>query len=86
MHGQATQEDIDRAIDQSKLKHPYLYFSEKEKPAILERIKNDPESAHLHLYALPISNSFQKHTTPYRGGGLNITRGCSHRDLYFNTL
>ncbi|MFC2076449.1 heparinase II/III family protein [candidate division KSB1 bacterium] len=36
-------EDIDRAIDKSKLKHPYLYFSEKDKPAMLERIKNDPE-------------------------------------------
>ena len=38
-----TQTDVDKAIDKSKLEHPYLYFSEKDKPAILERIKNDPE-------------------------------------------
>ncbi len=41
---QITARDVSRAIDISKLKHPYLYFSEADKPAILERIKNDPES------------------------------------------
>ena len=40
-----TREDIDKAIRKDTLRHPYLYFSEKEKPAILERIKNDPESS-----------------------------------------
>ena len=40
---QITKDDIDRAIDKSKLRHPYLYFSEKDKPAIRERIANDPE-------------------------------------------
>jgi len=38
-----TLKDIDKAIDKSKLKHPYLYFSDEEKPSILNRIKNDPE-------------------------------------------
>ena len=42
--GQVMKEDIDRAIDKGKLAHPYLYFSNADKPAILERIKNDPES------------------------------------------
>jgi hypothetical protein len=41
---QVTTADMERAIDKSKLKHPYLYFSEADKPAMLERIKNDPES------------------------------------------
>ena len=36
-------QDIERAINKSKLEHPYLYFSEEDKPAILERIKNDPD-------------------------------------------
>jgi len=36
-----TQQDIDRAIKISELQHPYLHFSEKDKPAILERIQND---------------------------------------------
>ena len=29
------------------LRHPYLYFNEKEKPAILERIENDPECGNI---------------------------------------
>ena len=40
--GEITQKDIDKAIDKSKLAHPFLYFSEEDKPAILERIKKDP--------------------------------------------
>ncbi len=42
---QATKSDLDIAIDIGTLQHPYLYFSENEKPAMLERIKNDPECA-----------------------------------------
>ncbi|MBN1294770.1 MAG: heparinase II/III family protein [Candidatus Latescibacteria bacterium] len=34
--------DIENAL-RKDLSHPYLYFTEEEKPAILERIKNDPE-------------------------------------------
>jgi hypothetical protein len=41
--GQVTKTDIDKAIDFKSLKHPYLYFSEKEKPELLKRIKNEPE-------------------------------------------
>ena len=37
-----TSVDIEGAIDKSKLKHPYLYFSEEDKPGIRKRIKNDP--------------------------------------------
>ena len=40
-----TKEDIDKSIDKDNLRHPYLYFTEDEKPAILARIKNDPECA-----------------------------------------
>ncbi len=37
-----TSGDIKKALPK-KLEHPYLFFTESEKPAILERIKNDPE-------------------------------------------
>ena len=37
-----TSSDIAKSLKKN-LKHPYLYFTEKEKPALLERIKNDPE-------------------------------------------
>ena len=38
-----TKQNMDRAIDKSKLKHPHLYFSEKDKPAMLQRVENYPE-------------------------------------------
>lgn len=43
-HAQVSKEDIDKAIDISSLQHPYLYFTEQEKPALLSRIENDQES------------------------------------------
>ena len=43
MSAQVTKDDIDKAIDIGSLKHPYLYFTEEEKPAILDRIEHDPE-------------------------------------------
>ncbi len=36
--------DIEKAIDIQSLKHPYLYFTDQEKPEIVNRIKNDKES------------------------------------------
>ncbi|MCK5470643.1 MAG: hypothetical protein KAI99_19100, partial [Cyclobacteriaceae bacterium] len=41
---QVIKEDIDKAIDIPSLQHPYLYFTEEEKPTLIERIKTDPES------------------------------------------
>ena len=38
---------MDRAIDIKSLKHPYLYFTEEEKPAMLDRIENDLESQYV---------------------------------------
>lgn len=43
LSAQVTKDDIDRAIDIESLKHPYLYFTEEEKPALLNRIENDRE-------------------------------------------
>ena len=44
VYGEVTKSDIDAAIAKGSLKHPYLYFTDSEKPALLDRIKNDPES------------------------------------------
>lgn len=41
---QVTKSDINKAIDIPSLHHPYLYFTESEKPALLDRIQNDQES------------------------------------------
>ncbi len=40
---QITKSDIDKAINISSLKHPYLYFSDEDKPDMLSRIKNESE-------------------------------------------
>lgn len=40
---QLTKSDIDKAIDINSLKHPYLYFTDEEKPVLIERIKNNQE-------------------------------------------
>ena len=40
---QITKEELSRTIDIGKLQHPYLYFSEADKPTILKRIQIDPE-------------------------------------------
>ena len=43
--------DIGKALTKN-LKHPYLHFTKADKPAILERIKNDPECHELFNYYL----------------------------------
>ena len=40
--GDVTQQDIARAI-RSDLQHPYLYFTDADKPAILDRIQKNPD-------------------------------------------
>jgi len=43
LSAQVNKDDIDKAIDIKSLQHPYLYFTDEEKPALLDRIENDPE-------------------------------------------
>jgi hypothetical protein len=45
--GQLTRNDIDKAINIPQLRHPYLYFTEQEKPALLEKIQTDKESYYI---------------------------------------
>ncbi len=39
---QVSKEEMNNAININELHRPYLYFSEKDKPEIINRIKNDP--------------------------------------------
>jgi hypothetical protein len=55
VHAEITSQDIAGALKKD-LKHPYLYFSEKDKPALLERIKNDPECKGIMTRLLAESN------------------------------
>ena len=46
VQAEVTADNIRNALT-IELTHPYLYFTEREKPAILERIKNNPECGNL---------------------------------------
>jgi hypothetical protein len=54
--GQVTKNDIDKAIIKSELKHPYLYFSEKNKPELLARITNDSECRDIMMELMAKAN------------------------------
>jgi len=56
LNAQVSQDQIDDAIDQKSLKHPYLYFSQKDKPRLLSRIQNNPESRDLMAMFLAEAN------------------------------
>ncbi|MDP2887310.1 MAG: heparinase II/III family protein [Ignavibacteria bacterium] len=43
LEAQVTTQDLAKAIGIEKLQHPYLYFTNEDKPAILKRIQTDPE-------------------------------------------
>jgi hypothetical protein len=90
---QITKSDIDKAIDFSSLKHPYLYFSEEDKPALLDRIKTQTDcntvfeklksQANMWL-AMPVDQNI-----PVQGK--NTRAGWTHADYngeyskYYNT-
>ncbi len=44
---QITEQDLAKTIQVSKLEHPYLFFNNTDKQAIVNRIKTDPESEHI---------------------------------------
>ena len=44
VHAQLSTSDLSKTLKIETLQHPYLYFTEAEKPAILRRIQTDPES------------------------------------------
>jgi hypothetical protein len=56
INAQVTKEQINKAIDQESLHHPYLYFNEKDQSEILNRIQNDPESRDLMAMFLAEAN------------------------------
>lgn len=55
---EVTREDIEKAIDIGNLKHPYLFFTEEDKPAMLERIQNDPVSSDIMNRLLAEANRY----------------------------
>ncbi len=54
--GDISRDDIDRAINKDRLSHPYLRFTDNDKPAIRERIANDPDYRDVMAQALAEAN------------------------------
>jgi hypothetical protein len=89
-----TKTDIDKAINKGQLKHPYLYFSENEKPAILDRIKNDPESRDIMnqliarakmLLSMPVDRDIPIQGKNTRAGWTEYDRDEKYEDYYSST-
>ncbi len=58
LSAQTTKEDVARSIDIQKLRHPYLFFSNEEKPEIRKRIQSDPESRDIMKRLVAEGNRF----------------------------
>jgi hypothetical protein len=86
-----TKTDIDKAINKDKLKHPYLYFSEADKPAMLGRIKNDPESRNIMnqllvkanmLINMPVERTIPIQGRNTRAGWTEYDRDGKYEEFY----
>ena len=79
---QITKEDINKAVNKSKLKHPYLYFSDSDKPVLLDRIKNDPESNYIMQKLFAEANKIMAMPVPHDipVQGKNTRAGWSEND------
>jgi hypothetical protein len=86
--------DIDQAIDKSKLKHPYLYFSDEDKPVILDRIKNDSESRNIMnqllakarmLLSMPVDYNIPIQGKNTRAGWSEYDRDGKYEAYYSST-
>ena len=55
-----SKEEIAKALDIKELRHPYLYFTNEEKPQLLERIRTDPESRAIMRGLMVEGNRFVK--------------------------
>ncbi|HPT21685.1 MAG TPA: heparinase II/III family protein [Bacteroidales bacterium] len=89
-----TKSDIDKAINKSKLKHPYLYFSDEDKPAMMNRIKNDAESRNVMnrllaeanmLLSMPVDRNIPTQGKNTRAGWTELDRNRGYEFYYLNT-
>jgi hypothetical protein len=81
-NSQITKSDVDKTIDFSSLKHPYLYFSEEDKPSLLQRI-NEVEECRFIFAQLKAEASMWLHMPVDRSipvQGKNTRAGWSGAD------
>jgi len=91
---QISKQDIDQAISIGSLKHPYLYFTENEKPELLQRIKNDQESndifeklkAECNMYLhMPVDRNIPIQGKNTRAGWSEYDRDGKYAKYYSST-
>jgi len=91
---QISKHDIDQSILIQSLNHPYLYFTENEKPDLLSRIKNDPESrdifeklkAECNLYLqMPVDRNIPIQGKNTRAGWTEYDTDGRYAKYYNNT-
>ncbi|HRX11176.1 MAG TPA: hypothetical protein P5210_05985 [Draconibacterium sp.] len=92
---QITKSDIDNAINIQSLKHPYLYFSEEDKPALLERIKNQPDcnkvfeklKAQANMWlAMPVDNNIPVQGKNTRAGWTDADNNGEYARYYSTNI
>ena len=90
-NAQISKADIDKAIDISSLKHPYLYFTEEEKPALIKRINTDPESNNIFRkleaeakmwLAMPVDNTIPVQGKNTRAGWTEFDTDGKYAKFY----
>jgi len=88
---QITKSDIDKSINFSSLKHPYLYFSEEDKPELINRIKNEPESGDIFKkleaeakmwLAMPVDKNIPEQGKNTRAGWSEADRDGKYGEYY----
>ncbi len=92
---QITKSDIDNAINISQLKHPYLYFSEEDKPALLERIKTQTDcnnvfkklKAQANMWlAMPVDNNIPVQGKNTRAGWSDADNNGKYSKYYSTNI
>jgi Heparinase II/III-like protein/Domain of unknown function (DUF4962) len=53
-----TKQQLSESINISKLQHPYLFFNNQDKQAIIDRIKNNPECKHIYAALIAEGHRF----------------------------
>ncbi len=85
--------DIEKAIDIKNLKHPYLYFSAEDIPAMRERIARDQEASDImarllaegnRLMYTPVDHDIPKQGRNTRADWTEEDRDNKYEDYYFN--
>ena len=93
LSAQLTQKEVDKAISIESLQHPYLYFDEQEKSALIRRIAEDPASNNIFRklkaqakvwMAMPVDNNIPVQGKNTRADWTEEDRSTAYEEYYSN--